>query len=711
MLSRRWQGGYFFLAKHPKVDYTIVKGGENVTQGQLGTSVRYLKGVGEKMAAAFGRLHIHTVEDLLRHFPRAYEDWSQIVRIADAPCGEPCCVRATVLTDVQTQFIRKGMTLFKFTASDGTCGMQVTLFNNKYLAARIKRGREYLFFGTVTNGYGRYEMSSPLIEEVSGAARIHPIYRQTEGLTTRVIAKTVEKALPSLATAADILPPAMLQQFGLCTAAYAYQNIHFPRDREALAAARRRLVFEELLLLQLGLLRLKGRTRVVAGTPVSTDASEAFWRLLPFVPTGAQRRAVADCVCDMQSGVPMSRLVQGDVGSGKTAVAAGVAYTVIQNGGQVAMMAPTEILAEQHARTLEKLLAPAGIRVGLLTGSMPSGEKRAVREGLADGTLSMAVGTHALISDGVAFNRLGLVITDEQHRFGVAQRARLAEKGENPHLLVMSATPIPRTLALIIYGDLDVSVLDELPPGRRPIATFAVNSSKRERAYGYVKKHLDEGRQAYIVCPLVEEGEEGSDLAAATETVDTLQNGALAGYRVALLHGRMKGAEKEAVMTAFARGEVDVLVSTTVIEVGVDVPNAVIMVIENADRFGLAQLHQLRGRVGRGEHASTCVLISDAQNEEARRRLRVMCETTDGFRIADEDLRLRGPGDFFGNRQHGLPQLHIADLMSDAALLGAARSAAEALLRQDPFLSADEHRPLAAAVERLFRRVGDGGMN
>ncbi|MBE6768531.1 MAG: ATP-dependent DNA helicase RecG [Ruminococcaceae bacterium] len=675
------------------------------------TSVRYIKGVGEKMAAAFARLHIHTVEDLLRHFPRAYEDWSQVVRIADAPVGESCCVRATVLTDVQTNFIRKGMTLFKFTASDGKNGMQVTLFNNKYLANRIKRGREYLFFGTVTSGYARYEMASPLIEEVSGAMRIHPIYRQTEGLTTRTIAKTVEKVLPTLSTAADILPPALIARYGLCTAAYAYQNIHFPRDREALSTARRRLVFEELLLLQLGLLRLKGRTRAVAGTPVATDASEEFWSLLPFTPTGAQRRAVADCVRDMQGGAPMSRLVQGDVGSGKTAVAAGVAYTVIQNGGQVAMMAPTEILAEQHAKTLEKLLTPAGIRVGKLTGSMPAAEKRAVREGLANGTVQLVVGTHALISDGVEFSRLGLVITDEQHRFGVAQRARLAEKGENPHLLVMSATPIPRTLALIIYGDLDVSVLDELPPGRQPIATFAVDSGKRARAYGYVKKHLDEGRQAYVVCPLVEEGEEGSDLAAATETVAELQQGALKGYRTALLHGRMKGAEKEAVMSAFARGEVDVLVSTTVIEVGVDVPNAVIMVIENADRFGLAQLHQLRGRVGRGEYASTCILISDAQNEEARRRLRVMCQTTDGFRIADEDLQLRGPGDFFGNRQHGLPQLNIADLMSDAALLGAARRAAEELLRKDPLLSAAEHRPLVEAVERLFARVGDGGMN
>ncbi len=677
----------------------------------LTTSVQYIKGVGEKTAAHFARLHIRTVEDLLRHFPRAYEDWSQTVKIAAAPHGETCCVRATVLTDVQTHPIRKGMTLFKFTVSDGQSSMQVTLFNNKFLAARIKRGCEYLFFGTVTNGFGRYEMSSPLIELALGGARIRPIYRQTEGLTTRSIAKAVERALPVLVTEEDVLPPDVRGRYDLCTAGYAYQNIHCPHDHEAWAIARRRLVFEELLLLQLGLLQMKGRTRAVAGTPVREDHSEAFWTLLPFTPTGAQRRAVADCVRDMQSGLPMSRLVQGDVGSGKTAVAAGVAYTVIQNGGQAAMMAPTEILAEQHANTLEKLLSPAGIHVGLLTGSMSAAEKRAVREGLRDGRLQFVVGTHALLSDGVEFSRLGLVITDEQHRFGVAQRARLAEKGENPHLLVMSATPIPRTLALIIYGDLDVSVLDELPPGRQPIATYAVGGAKRERAYGYVRKHLDEGRQAYIVCPLVEESEEGSDLAAATETVETLRQGALAGYRVALMHGRMKGTEKEAVMAAFARGEVDVLVSTTVVEVGVDVPNAVIMVIENADRFGLAQLHQLRGRVGRGEYASTCILISDAQNEESRRRLTVMCQTTDGFRIADEDLKLRGPGDFFGNRQHGLPQLNIADLLSDAALLGAARTAAASVIAEDPTLSLPQHRALAAAVERLFQRVGDSGLN
>lgn len=675
------------------------------------TPVQALKGVGEQRARLLQRLHIETVDDLLHHFPREYEDWSSPVALADAPPGVACCVRGTVLNDPVEHFIRRGMVLYKFTVSDGQSGMQVTLFNNRYLAARIHRGEHYLFYGVVTSGFNRYEMASPQIEPPTSAA-IRPIYPQTEGLSSRIIAHTIEGALNALALSAqeDPLPAAVREQYGLCTRSYALHNIHFPESCEAIDIARRRLAFEELLVLQLGLLQMKGRTRRAAGLPIARDASEEFWKLLPFSPTGAQRRAVADCVRDMRGGAPMSRLIQGDVGSGKTAVAAGVAYTVIQNGGQVALMAPTEILAEQHARSLGALLAPAGISVGLLTGSLTAAQKRAVYADLAEGSLSLVVGTHALLSDGVQFQKLGLVITDEQHRFGVEQRARLADKGENPHLLVMSATPIPRTLALIVYGDLDVSVLDELPPGRQPIATYAIDSGKRQRAYGYVIKHLQQGRQAYIVCPLVEENEEGAgDLVAATQYIETLQTGAFRGWRLALLHGRMKSAEKEAVMTAFAAGEVDVLISTTVIEVGVDVPNAVIIVIENADRFGLAQLHQLRGRVGRGQYPSTCILISDVQNEEARRRLQVLCRTTDGFCIADEDLRLRGPGDFFGNRQHGLPELRMADGLQDSELLCRSQEAAAALLAADPTLAAPDHRLLGEEVQRLFARVGAGG--
>ena len=463
-------------------------------------------------------------------------------------------------------------------------------------------------------------------------------------------------------------------------------------------------------MLQLGLLRLKGRTRGQAGAVITADYTADYCRLLPYSLTGAQQRAIGDCVKDMMGGSPMSRLVQGDVGSGKTAVAAGVAYTAIRNGWQAAMMAPTEILAEQHMRSLSSLLEPGGIRVGLLTGSLPPAQKRDLLDRLAVGDLDFVVGTHALLSEGVSFSRLGLVITDEQHRFGVDQRARLAAKGANPHMLVMSATPIPRTLALIIYGDLDVSILDELPPGRQPVATFAVDSGKRERAYAYVKKHIDQGRQGYIVCPLVEEGE--TDLASAEEYAGRLASGSFRGYPLGLLHGRMKPAEKERVMAAFAAGDITVLVSTTVIEVGVDVPNAVIMVIENAERFGLAQLHQLRGRVGRGRHASTCILISDAQNDEAKRRMKVMCETNDGFRIADEDLKLRGPGDFFGSRQHGLPDLKIADLMGgDMPLFREAQETARVIIGEDPDLNGAQHALLAREVRRLFDRVGDHGLN
>ncbi|HIW73913.1 MAG TPA: ATP-dependent DNA helicase RecG [Firmicutes bacterium] len=679
----------------------------------MDTPLRYLKGVGERRAAQFERLGVGTVGALVRHIPRAYEDWSRLTPLVNAPFGEACCVKATALEAPAEHRVRKGMTLYRFRAGDGSAVMQVTLFNNKYAAARIRAGEEYLFFGPVGGNFTRREMASPLIEPAEGGERIRPIYRQTEGLSTRVIEGCVARALEALGTALDDdpLPAELRLRHSLCTRRFALENIHFPTGSEALAVARKRLVFEELLVLQLGLLRLKGRARSASAAVMAHDYTAEFYSLLPFSPTGAQRRAIADCVGDLRGASPMSRLIQGDVGSGKTAVAAGVAFTAIKNGWQAALMAPTEILAEQHARSLSALLAPGDVHVGLLTGSQSAGEKREVLERLADGRTDLIVGTHALLSEGVRFARLGLVITDEQHRFGVGQRAGLAAKGINPHLLVMSATPIPRTLALIIYGDLDVSVLDELPPGRQPVETYAVRSSKRERAYNYVKKHIDEGRQAYIVCPLVEEGEGETDLASAAEYAQKLAGGPLKGYSLGLLHGRMKPAEKERTMAAFARNEISVLVSTTVIEVGVDVPNAVIMVIENAERFGLAQLHQLRGRVGRGQHKSTCILISDAQNEEAVRRLRVMCVTNDGFQIADEDLKLRGPGDFFGSRQHGLPALKIADLNGDMPLLLEAQTEARALIASDPELEQAEHLPLAEEVRRLFDQVTEQGLN
>ena len=474
--------------------------------------------------------------------------------------------------------------------------------------------------------------------------------------------------------------------------------------------ARRRLSCEELYVLQTGMMLLRGRNRKQAGCQIQKDCSEGFFSLLPFSPTGAQRRAVKEAIEDMKKPQPMNRLLQGDVGSGKTAVAAAVAHTCAENSFQCAIMAPTEILAAQHYRTFCKLLESTDLRVELLVGSTPAKEKKRIKEGLLSGEINLVIGTHALIQKDVQFRNLGLVVTDEQHRFGVGQRSALGGKGLNPHTLVMSATPIPRTLALIIYGDLDISILDELPAGRQKIETFAIDSSIRQRAYGYVKKHLDEGRQGYIICPLVEESDV-SELKAAEEVAEKLRREDFKGYTVGLLHGKMKAAEKDEVMREFAAGNIQLLVSTTVVEVGVDVPNSVIMVIENAERFGLSQLHQLRGRVGRGEHKSTCILISDAKGKTAQHRLKTMCKTTTGFEIADEDLKLRGPGDFFGARQHGLPEMKIADLSSDMELLKQAQRAAKETLDLDPALRSEKNAPLKRAVLELYETVGPQGMN
>lgn len=681
----------------------------------LSRPIPYLKGVGEKRAMLFCRLGVQTVGDLLTLYPHRYEDWSQLIPIAAAPLGEPCCVRATAISKPVEHRIRRGLTLYKFTVSDGISGMQVTLFNNKYAAAAIRAGETYLFFGTVEQKYHRYEMSSPAIAPAHGGERIRPIYPQTAGLTSPAIERAVKAAmeLVGVPLAVEALPAELRQRHGLITRHDALCRIHFPATNADLKAARDRLVFEELFVLQLGLLRLKGRIRSQTAVTLHADCTADYCRLLPFTLTGAQRRAIADCIRDLMQGRPMNRLVQGDVGSGKTAVAAGVAYSLIRGGWQAAMMAPTEILARQHHASLCRLLENADVRVGLLVGSMSAAAKRDTLAALADGSIDLVVGTHALLSEKVRFARLGLVITDEQHRFGVGQRAALSAKGQDPHRLVMSATPIPRTLALMVYGDLDVSVLDELPPGRQPIATYAVGSDKRERVLKYIDRFLSEGRQGYIVCPLITEDEESPDdeLVAAEEYYARLQQTILGKYRIGLLHGRMKGTQKDEIMRAFAAHELDLLVSTTVIEVGVDVPNAVIMVLENAERFGLAQMHQLRGRVGRGEHASCCILISDARTEETRRRLKVMCQTNDGFVIAEEDLKLRGPGDFFGNRQHGLPALAIADLKGDMLTLQKAQEEALAFSRRDPSLSLPEHAAIRDMVARLFATVGEEGLN
>ncbi len=676
----------------------------------IDSDIRYVKGVGEKRAQLFGKLGAGSVGALLRLYPRSYEDWSRPYSIAQAPFNEVCCVKATVAAPVKEHRIRAGMVLYRTQATDGESLLQITLFNNRFAASALQEGEAYLFYGKITGTARKREMSAPEIRRASVGQGIHPVYPQTQGLSTKMIEMAVGQAFRGLGDSlADPLPTPLRQAYSLCHLRYALENVHFPESYEALAIARQRLIFEELLTLQLGLLRLRMGTVVKTSLVLRKDVTAAFFSLLPFSPTGAQRRAVEEAVRDMKSGKAMNRLLQGDVGSGKTAVAAALCYCAVKNGWQAAMMAPTEILAGQHYRSLSGLLAPAGVRVALLTGSTKAAEKRKIREALAAGEIGLLVGTHSLLQEEVRFSRLGLVVTDEQHRFGVEQRAVLAAKGEQVHMLVMSATPIPRTLALIIYGDLDISVLDELPPGRRQVQTLVMGTGKRERVYAFLKKEMDAGRQAYIVCPLVEEGDGG--LTSAEQYAKTLKEGPFSAYSVGLLHGKLKPKQKEQVMAQFQEGSLSLLVATTVIEVGVDVPNATVMVIENAERFGLSQLHQLRGRVGRGKEQSYCILISDARNEAAVRRLKAMRSTSDGFRIADEDLKLRGPGDFFGQRQHGLPELRIADMAEDVEVLRSAQAAARGILQLDPSLSAPEHEGLRRAVEALFDSVGERGLN
>jgi ATP-dependent DNA helicase RecG len=677
---------------------------------ELTTDIKYLKGVGEKRAQLLSKLGVFDVNALLRLYPRAYEDWSTLTSIAQTPFDTPCCVKALVNRKPSAHLVRKGLTIYKTEVTDGESLLQITIFNNKYAADKLKAGEEFLFFGKITGNLYVREMTSPDIEKPEGKQRIRPIYPQTAGINSKAIEKLVETAFEqTLDKIPEQLPLWLRESYCLVTARDALKNIHFPETTDSLAEARRRLIFEELLILQLGLVRLKGRSKASTGAITEKDFSGEFFDLLPFKLTTAQARSIREAVEDMSKPCPMNRLLQGDVGSGKTAVAAALIYNAAKNGLQSALMAPTEILAQQHYRTFVKLFENTGVTVDLLTGSAPAASKKLVKARLLSGELDLIVGTHALIQKDVRFKNLGFVVTDEQHRFGVMQRSQLGDKGANPHTLVMSATPIPRTLALIIYGDLDISILDELPPGRQKIETYTVGSDKRERAYNYVKKHIDEGRQGYIVCPLVEEGE--TELAAAREYAEVLSSGFFQKYHVGLMHGRLKAKEKEQVMTAFAAGEVHLLVSTTVIEVGVDVPNAAIMLVENAERFGLSQLHQLRGRIGRSDFKSTCILMSDAQNEEAKRRLDVMTKTTDGFKIADEDLKLRGPGDFFGARQHGLPELKIANMMTDTDLLRETQAAARKIMEKDRELRLPENSELKAAVINLFAAVQQTGMN
>ena len=676
----------------------------------LHTDIRYIKGVGEARARSLAKLGITDLFSLLSYFPRTYEDRRAYKTIAGLVPGEMSCVCAVVAGEPKLSRIRKGLDLVKLRVVDETGALELTYFNQSYLKTAFRTGDAYVFYGLAEGAPGRPRMVNPLFEREGArqiTGRIMPIYPLTAGVSQSMLCKAVEQGLSAcIDELPDILPEDVRFTYQLCHTRFAYENIHFPADDEALAAARRRLAFEELFLLALGLHLLRSRRVSVAGKVCRPIDLSPFFASLPFSLTGAQRRAIDDIARDLSAARPMNRLIQGDVGSGKTMVAAAAIYMAAKNGLQCALMAPTEILAEQHYRSLAPLLGPLGIPCALLTASTKAKERRALNEALRTGALSLVIGTHALLSPDVQYQNLGLVVTDEQHRFGVDQRAALSAKGENPHLLVMSATPIPRTLALMIYGDLDVSVLNELPPGRQKIDTFAVPPSYHERIYAFLRRLVAEGRQAYIVCPMVAENDELPDeRKAVTAYAEMLQTDVFPDLRIAPIHGKMKPKEKDAVMRAFAAHELDVLVSTTVIEVGVDVPNAALMLIENAECFGLSQLHQLRGRVGRGQHKSYCVLVSDNKGEENRARLRVMSSTSDGFVIAEEDLKLRGPGDFFGSRQHGLPSLRVADLSCDLALLHETQQAANALLAADPDLSA--HPLLKARVERLFEKSAD----
>lgn len=662
--------------------------------------IRYLKGVGEKTARLYNKLGIFTVDDLIRHYPRKYLDYSNTVSVKDAPPDTPVFIKATMITPVKESMIRKGLTLYKCNFSDGETVIRVTIFNNKYLAKALRTFDDYILYGKVEKTFTSASMSSPQIERAD-KAEVHPVYPTTEKLSVKAISNSVRNALALVGKIPETLSDDILKKYDLVSLDFATRQIHFPTDEKNVEPARHRLIFDELLTLQLGLLKLKEKDVKGNSCKIKKDFTNEFYSLLPFTPTVAQQRAVADCIEDMQSDRMMNRLIQGDVGSGKTAVAGAVIYTVIKNGAQAALMAPTEILATQHFESFKKLFASTDVRVALLTGSVKAGEKKDIKRALCNGEIDLIVGTHALIQNDVEFENLGLVCTDEQHRFGVQQRANLAMKGDNPHLMVMSATPIPRTLGLIIYGDLDISLLDELPPGRQEIRTDVVTSAYHKRIYKFIRDAVDRGEQAYIVCSLVDEGE--SDLISAKEYADNLAKNEFVGYSVGLLHGKMKPAEKDKVMQSFAEGETQILVSTTVVEVGVDVPNATVMLIENADRFGLSQLHQLRGRVGRGKNKSYCILVSDNKSDSSRERLQVMKHTSNGFDIADYDLKSRGPGDFFGKRQHGLPDLKIADMLEDTETLRQCRECALKMLESDPRL--DGYPELCERINNMFRKT------
>lgn len=673
-------------------------------------NIKYLNGVGEKRAEQFYKLGVSSVGALLLFYPRSYEDWSNIYPIASCPINEICCIKATVSSPIRTSYIRKNMTLYKLKVCDEFSTMDITYFNTPYIYKSLTEGKEFIFYGKVTSRGSIKEMNAPKFKNPSEITSLKPIYNSTSNLNSNKIETCIKNALGLLPESInDPIPEDIRKKYNLLNLKSAIQNIHFPKSKGDLQEARKRLIFEELLVLQLGLSYLKTRNSNQNIMKIKKDYSDEFIKLLPFSLTNAQTKAIQECICDMSSDSSMNRLIQGDVGSGKTAVAASLAYTVYKNFMQTAFMVPTEILAEQHFKWFSDVFSNTNIKIELLTSSTRPKHKKRIKESLKNGEIDIIIGTHALLIEDVEFSSLCLVITDEQHRFGVNQRAKLASKGISPNILIMSATPIPRTLGLIIYSDLDISILNELPAGRQKIDTFLINSKKRNRAFNFIKNLIEEGRQAYIVCPLVYKNE--SKLLSAEEYYNKLNTGFFKDINMGLIHGKMNTYEKQCVMEDFIKQKISLLVSTTVIEVGIDNPNSVVMMIENAEMFGLSQLHQLRGRVGRGNYKSYCILVSDTQNEESFKRFKTMVETNDGFKIADKDLKLRGPGDFFGEKQHGLPELKIANIMTDLNILNEVQKLSLEIVNEDPNLEKEKYKFIKSEIKRLFSNIGKYGFN
>ncbi len=680
---------------------------------RLSDPITILKGIGPAKAKQFAALNIFTLQDLICHFPRGYEDRTQLCTIDKLQTDEPACFKAMVMNTPRTHHIRKGLDITKVQVADHTARLTLTFFNNKFAIEQLSYGKEYIFYGAVSGDFIGYNMTNPVFETLDSqpnmTRRILPIYPLTAGLSNGAMGKAVRQAMAICDPPEEIIPQSVRQKYGILPADRAYSAIHEPQSMAEAELAKKRLIFEEFFVFFAGLSLMRAARAQKKCKPYKNLDLLPFYGALPFALTDDQKKTIEEILRDFRSGAPMNRLVQGDVGSGKTMVAAAAVYATVKNGAQAALMAPTEILAEQHYQSLQKLFAPMGIRTALLIGSLTLKQKTQIRQALAAGEIDFVVGTHALLSESTEFSNLSLVVTDEQHRFGVGQRAKLSEKGNAPHLLVMSATPIPRTLALLLYGDLDVSTIKQLPPGRQPVETFLVDESYRTRIHAFIRKQVAQGNQCFVVCPAVEESE-ALGMKAATAWAETLQKTVFPDLRIALLHGQMKGAEKEETMAAFAQGKADVLVATTVVEVGVDVPNATLMVVEDADRFGLSQLHQLRGRVGRGNSKSYCILTSHNRNRETLQRLKALCKTTDGFQIAQEDLQLRGPGDFFGSRQSGLPTFRVASLSMDLQTLKDAQEASAQWIDMGATANTPEARALRSRIGDLFDRA-KGTMN